>query len=81
MRSACRLRIGLGYQAHSLLPRLWAERDGPSAGAADASVRATNRYFNRRLLVTTVTLESAMAAAASMGESRPSAATGIPTVL
>jgi hypothetical protein len=38
-------------------------------------------YFKRKLLVTTVTLESAMAAEASMGESRPSAATGMPTTL
>src|ERR1035441_7782137 len=36
-------------------------------------------YFKRKLLCTAVTLESAMAAEASMGESRPSAATGMPT--
>src|ERR1035438_7862072 len=35
-------------------------------------------YRSRRLLVTTVTLDRAMAADASMGESRPSAATGTP---
>ena len=38
-------------------------------------------YFKRRLLVTTVTLESAIAADASIGESRPRAATGIPITL
>jgi len=38
-------------------------------------------YFNRKLLVTTVTLDSAMAADASMGESSPRAATGIPMTL
>ena len=38
-------------------------------------------YRRRRLLVTTVTLERAMAPDASMGESRPSAATGMPSVL
>ena len=38
-------------------------------------------YFNRKLFVTTVTLESAMAADASMGESSPSAATGMPITL
>ncbi len=43
-------------------------------------VQDTN-YFSRRLLVTTVTLERAMAADASIGESRPSAATGIPITL
>ena len=36
---------------------------------------------SRKLLVTTVTLESAMAADASIGESRPSAATGMPITL
>jgi hypothetical protein len=41
----------------------------------------TGRYFSRRLFVTTVTLDSAIAADATMGESNPSAATGIPTVL
>lgn len=46
-----------------------------------AGFRAGIFYFSRKLLVTTVTLESAMAADASTGESRPSAATGIPTVL
>ena len=56
-------------------------RPESNPGAAGASVRAAQPYFSRRLLVTTVTLESAMAAAASMGESRPSAATGIPTAL
>ena len=35
-------------------------------------------YFNRKLLVTTVTLDSAIAADASIGESSPSAATGMP---
>ena len=38
-------------------------------------------YLNRKLFVTTVTLESAMAADASIGESSPSAATGIPITL
>ena len=38
-------------------------------------------YFNRKLLVTTVTLESAIAADASIGESSPSAATGMPITL
>jgi hypothetical protein len=32
-------------------------------------------------LLTTVTLESAIAAAATMGDSRPNAAIGIPSVL
>ena len=35
----------------------------------------------RRLFVTTVTLDSAIAAAATIGESKPKAATGIPTAL
>ena len=39
------------------------------------------RYFRRKLLVTTVTLESAMAADASIGERSPNAATGIPSAL
>ena len=38
-------------------------------------------HRNRRLFVTTVTLDAAMAAEASMGDSSPSAATGMPTVL
>ncbi len=38
-------------------------------------------YFNLRLFVTTVTLESAIAAEATIGESSPRAATGIPMVL
>ena len=38
-------------------------------------------YISRRLLVTTVTLESAIAAEATIGESNPSAAIGIPRVL
>jgi hypothetical protein len=38
-------------------------------------------YRRRKLLLTTVTLEAAMAADASMGDSSPSAATGMPTVL
>ena len=38
-------------------------------------------YFSRRLFVTTVTLESAIAAEATTGESRPNAATGIATTL
>ena len=46
-----------------------------------ASLPTDATYFNRKLLVTTVTLESAMAADASMGESRPSAATGMPITL
>jgi hypothetical protein len=60
----------------------------PSGSGADAgqacifeegSPYAT--YFSRKLLVTTVTLESAMAADASIGESSPIAATGMPTTL
>jgi hypothetical protein len=39
------------------------------------------RYFSRRLFVTTVTLDSAIAAEATMGESKPKAAIGIPSVL
>lgn len=38
-------------------------------------------YRSRRLLLTTVKLESAMAPEASIGESRPRAATGTPKVL
>jgi len=38
-------------------------------------------YRSRKLFVTTVTLDSAIAADATIGESSPSAATGIPTVL
>jgi len=38
-------------------------------------------YFRRKLLVTTVTLESAIAAEASIGERSPNAATGIPSAL
>ena len=38
-------------------------------------------YLSRKLLLTTVTLEAAIAADAIIGDSNPSAATGIPTVL
>ena len=38
-------------------------------------------YRSWRLLLTTVKLERAMAAEASIGESRPRAATGMPNVL
>ena len=38
-------------------------------------------YLRRRLLATTVTLESAIAAEATTGESRPNAATGMATAL
>ena len=43
--------------------------------------RAHRPYRSRRLLLTTVTLERAMAADATIGESRPKAAIGIPSVL
>jgi hypothetical protein len=52
---------------------------------SDSPAKATEDYRTarrtRRLLLTTVTLESAMAAEASMGDSNPNAATGIPSVL
>ena len=44
-------------------------------------ILAGNLHRSRKLFVTTVTLDAAMAAEASMGDSRPSAATGMPTVL
>jgi hypothetical protein len=59
--------------------RMWVTSECHSVLVAALLPYAT--YFNRRLLVTTVTLESAMAADASIGESSPSAATGIPTTL
>ena len=59
---------------------LIASPDGRGLGSGGLmSSHAT--YFNRKLLVTTVTLDSAMAAEASMGESSPSAATGMPITL
>ena len=64
---------GLGRRAHF------------STNGRDAARRhrqlILSAYFNRKLFVTTVTLESAMAADASIGESRPSAATGMPITL
>ena len=38
-------------------------------------------YLSRRLLVTTVTLDAAIAADATIGDNNPNAAIGIPTVL
>jgi len=59
---------------------VWRPRRGGRVYEVRRAAR-TVRYRSRRLLVTTVTLESAMAAEATMGESRPNAAMGIPSVL
>ena len=61
------------------VPTMWIT--GRHTVRASATVVRNRTYFNRKLLVTTVTLESAMAADASIGESRPSAATGMPITL
>lgn len=63
-----------------MIPAL-AERVAKPDPASQEPARSAVTYRKRRLLVTTVTLESAMAAEASIGESRPSAATGMPMVL
>lgn len=53
----------------------------PAPGMRQIAALNQPARLSRKLLLTTMTLESAIAAEASTGESNPMAATGIPTVL
>ena len=72
---------GSASSARSKTPKKLHFRDYNPIGVATVRQRILACYFNRKLLVTTVTLDSAIAAEASIGESSPSAATGIPITL
>ena len=74
---AARSEVAAGFE-YSVNLRPLRQQGGTGASACS---KPEGFYFSRKLLVTTVTLESAMAADAIMGESRPSAAMGIPTAL
>jgi len=80
--SPCGERTRPGNRQTRLTPQAEFEPTAPGRRFQSSMARTPEPpHRSRKLLVTTVTLDAAMAAEATMGDSRPRAATGMPTML